>query len=115
MDYQYRKDQELPAIPVNWYDNTGTIRDFSGGWTFTAKVCNAGTPDTIALTKTSGITGAATAPNITIDWSTTDFSTLTATSTGTIYVVYLYARRTADSKDDVFPGTLTITLRPTPA
>ena len=102
MTYAYRTDQELPAIPLRWTDADNVLIDYSTGWTFTAKIANANTPTTIAATKTTGITGAATSPNVTIDWSTTDFAALTATDNGTIYVVHVYARRTSDSKDRVF-------------
>jgi len=111
--YEYRADQELPAIPVEWRDADRAVIDFSTGWTFTAKVCAASTPTTIALTKTTGITGAGTSPNVLIDWTTTDFSALTPGQ----HVVHLYARRTADSKDRVFRPSKPITflLLPAPA
>lgn len=96
--YEYMADQELPAIPVEWRDKDGALIDFSSGWTFTAKVCAANTPTTIALSKTTGITGADTSPNVLIDWTTSDFSALTPGP----HVVHLYARRTSDSKDRVF-------------
>lgn len=102
MSWAYRKDQEAPALTLTWKDYTGAVRDFSSGYTFTAKVALATAPTTIVLSKTTGITGAATAPNITVDWSTSDFSGLTADAAGTAYVVHLYARRTVDSKDAVF-------------
>jgi hypothetical protein len=92
------KDQELPGDAVDWYDRAGAIIDFSTGWTFTVKICAAGTT-AVAATKTLGIVGGATIPNVTIAWSATDFTALTA---GTTYVWYLYARRTADSLDRVF-------------
>lgn len=104
--YEYLADQELPAIPVEWRDGTGALIDFSTGWTFTAKVCAATTPTTIALSKTNGITGAATSPNVLIDWTTTDFSALTPGA----HIVQLYARRTSDSKDRVFRPAKPITF-----
>ena len=70
MSWAYRKDQEAPALTLTWKDYTGAVRDFSSGYTFTAKVALATAPTTIVLSKTTGITGAATAPNITVDWST---------------------------------------------
>lgn len=104
--YEYMADQELPAIPVEWRDKDGALIDFSSGWTFTAKVCAANTPTTIALTKTTGITGAATSPNVLIDWTTSDFASLTPGP----QVVHLYARRTSDSKDRVFRPAKPITF-----
>lgn len=117
MNYTYRKDQELPAIGVEWLDNTGTTIDFSSGWTFSLKLCASTAPSTVVATKTSGISGAASSPNVTIDWSTSDFSTLTAAGSGTIYVAHLYARRTSDNKDNVFSPAdpITVTLYPAPA
>lgn len=109
--YAYRKDQELPALTVSWLDADGAVIDFSTGWTFTVKIALASAPTAVLVTKTTGITGAATAPNVTIDWSTTDWSTLTATANGTAYVAHLYARRTADSKDRVFRPADPITFR----
>lgn len=110
--YAYRADQELPSIPLVWKDGNGNLIDYSSGWTFSAKVCAASAPTTTLLTKSSGITGAATSPNVTISWSTSDFTGLTASTQGTAYYVYVYARQTATSKDDVFnpASPLTITL-----
>lgn len=112
MGFSFRTDQELPAITGIWYDNTGAVRDLSSGYTATVKIAPATAPTTVVLTKTSGITLAATAPNWTWSPTTTDWATLITaattagvdvpTSAGTIYVLYLYLRRTADSYDAVF-------------
>jgi len=101
--FSYRKDQELPALPVTWKDRDGAIRDFSSGWTFTVKIALADTPTVVLATKSAGITGAATAPNVLIDWAVTDWDNLTASAAGIKYVAHVYARRNADSKDAVFP------------
>lgn len=58
---------ELPDTAILWPEN-GVPIDFSSGWTFTLKVGNGG--ETALLTKTTGITGASTSPNITIAWAT---------------------------------------------
>lgn len=108
--YTYRTDQELPTIPVDWRDNANAVVDFSSGWTFTAKLVAVNAPGTVVLSKTTGITGAATSPNIVIAPSASDWSGLTSTTTGTLYDVLLYARRTADSLDAVFGGELQIML-----
>ena len=115
--YAYRKDQELPALTVAWSDANGNLIDFSSGYTFTVKIALASAPSAVLVSKTTGITGAATSPNITVDWSTTDWSTLTAAANGTLYVAHLYARRTSDTKDRVFrPGDpITFRLYPAPA
>ena len=64
----YPANTEKPDYVVEWKDRDGNTIDFSSGYTFTVKlVAQDGT--TVALTKTSGITGAATMPNVTVLWA----------------------------------------------
>lgn len=63
----YYRSAERPALELTLYDDDGTLIDFSTGYTFSFKIGTSGA--TAALTKTSGITGAATAPNVTVTWS----------------------------------------------
>lgn len=71
----YVEGAELPSITRDWYDDQGNLIDLSSGWTFIAR---AGIPGTEAVVeKTSGITGAATSPNLTINWSTGELDDLT--------------------------------------
>lgn len=105
--YVYRADQELPALALEWLDRDGAIVDFSTGWTFTVKLSPAGDPGTVKFSKTTGVTGAATLPNLLVDWAVTDWAALVAASgalpaAGRRYLVHVYARRTADTKDRVF-------------
>ena len=73
----YRADQDTPSYPVTWNEWDYTVAppvrqpiDFSNvGYTFEVKLINRADGTTVALTKTAGITGAATSPNITIAWS----------------------------------------------
>lgn len=82
---------ELPSKTFEWLDGSGNIIDFSTGWTFTLRVESSPTP----LVKTTGITGAATLPNITVDFAAGELDSLTPGQwPGT-----LGARRTADAKD----------------
>ena len=101
-------DQELPTIPLDWRDRTGTTAAFASGWTATVKVCAASAPTTVVLTKTTGITLADTAPNYDIEFSVAELATLTTalspTAAGVIALAYPYIRRSSDSKDNVFPG-----------
>lgn len=94
--------QELPSRTLDWLDSSGTPVDFSSGWTFTVKISKQSTPTVTLVEKTSGITGAATSPNVTIDFTASELSTVAPGK----YVVRVIARRTADSKDRVFnPGS----------
>ena len=114
-------DQELPAIPIDWQDSAGATLDFSSGWTATVKVCAVSAPSTIILTKTSGITLAATNPNYLIEFTAADLATIVAAlspgTRGTAAFMYVYNRRTSDSKDAVFrPGNpITLHVWPAPA
>lgn len=51
---------------MSWYDRDNALIDFATGYTFEVKLL-LGT--VVALTKTTGITGAATAPNVTVAWA----------------------------------------------
>lgn len=115
-----RIDQELPAIALEWKDRDGTVRNFLTGWTFTVKVATVAAPTTVILTKTAGITLDSASPNVIIEWSAADLSTIstalgTLPSYGTPCIVYVYARRDSDSKDDVFPRDVLVNFLPAPA
>lgn len=89
----YTQGADLPDLAITWKDSDQATIDFAAGYTFQLKI---GVPGNTALvTKTSGITGSTTAPNITIAWSTTgELNTLAAG----IYDADLIATRIADSK-----------------
>jgi hypothetical protein len=93
--WRYRTDQEDPAYVVTWLDRNGSPIDFSTGYTFTLKLVSA-TTGTTGLTKTSGITGAATAPNISVAWSANELASLSGD-----YIPHLTA--TTGGRDRVMP------------
>lgn len=94
----YTQGAELPDLAFEWEDRNGDLHDFSSGWTFQLKV---GTPGEAAvLTKSTGITGAATAPNVLIGWPTSGELNSLAPS---LYHAHLVATRTSDSKQRVLP------------
>ena len=117
MSHAYRTDQELPGLPIEWRDADDEIINFSSGWTFTARLAAASAPNVVLATKTTGISGAATSPNVLIEWAAGVFDDLTPAADGSTYLLHLYARRTSDSKDRVFrPGRPPeITIYPAPA
>lgn len=99
----YIKGADLPDLAVTWKDSDGSVIDFSSGWTFSLKLGDPGSAAT--LTKTTGITGASTAPNVTVAWATTlDLNNLAATT----YTADLTATRTSDSKQRVMRFRLTV-------
>ncbi len=105
-------DQELPSTPFNWGEKVAGVAqpvDFSSGSTFTIEISRNGT---IVLTKTTGIVGAATYPNVVVDWAVDEIAALAGA-----YDCRLIARRTSDSKDRILPGRLAliVTAAPVPA
>lgn len=91
----YYVGQALPALALEWKDRDSNLIDYSSGWTFRVDLLSSG--GTIMASKTTGITGAATSPNVIIDWANTDFDGLSGN-----YRVYIKATRTSDSKFRVF-------------
>lgn len=67
---------DLPDLAISWLDRTGSIIDYSSGYTFTVKVGVEG--GAASITKTSNIVGAATSPNILVSWATSEIGTLSA-------------------------------------
>lgn len=92
---------ELPDVGITWYATDGTVIDFASGWTFQVKIGVKGSA--ALLTKTAGIVGAATAPNITIVWTAGE---LDAIPSG---VYTLQVRATSASKDRIFQDLIRIT------
>ena len=97
----YTKGAALPDYPITWLDANGDLVDLSSGYTFELRLGDPGTSN--ALTKTTGITGAATAPNCTIAFDAGELDDL---DTGVIHGDVI-ATRTADDK----PRIIRIKLR----
>ncbi len=99
----YVLGSELPSLEIAWLDADGDVIDFSTGWTFSLKLASRGAAATI--TKTTGITGAATSPNVTVAWATT--GDLNGLSAGR-WTGQLTATRTADSKQRIMQFALLV-------
>lgn len=94
MRVEYIEGADLPDMAITWYDNNDSLIDFSSGYSFTLKIGKPGV--TALVTKTTGIGGFATAPNVVVGWSTTDeLNSLSAD----VYSALLVATRTADGKE----------------
>jgi hypothetical protein len=91
---EYYKGAELPNVDITWLDSAGDPVNFSTGYTFTVKIGTAGSA--AAVTKTTGITGTATAPNIVISWTANELDITAGT-----YDMDIIARETATSKDRI--------------
>ena len=92
-----RVSHELPDIAIDWYDDQGDLINFSSGYTWSLKIGSDPT-GAATVTKTSGITGAATSPNVTISFSAAELDGLSAS---TLYVCQLSG--TSSSKQRGFP------------
>jgi len=105
-DFIYRADAETPSFSVAWADGDDNLLDLSSGFTFTVELVRYGS---VALTKTTGIAGAATSPNVVVVWSNGELAALNGT-----YELHLTA--TNGSNDRHFrPGNWpTVTVVPTP-
>lgn len=110
MAVEYIQGAELPDVAVTWQDEETGLLDFSTGWTFTARI---GQPGSVAeITKTTGISGAAIAPNVIIAWTADELDSLAPGS----YTVDLEAKNTGSSKDRKrsFQMTILPQVLPTP-
>lgn len=93
MKVEYIEGADLPDLAITWYDANNNLVDFSSGYNFELKIGQPG--KTALITKTTGIGGFATAPNVVIAWSTTgELNTLPADT----YTAQLKAMRIADGK-----------------
>jgi hypothetical protein len=90
----YIQGSDLPDLTIEWRDRNGALIQFqSVAHTFDLKVGHPG--QAADLTKSTGFTGADTAPNVTVQWATTgELNTLTP---GT-YQADLTATRSGDGK-----------------
>lgn len=89
----------LPSLTITWKEN-GQLVLLATGHTFELRVALNGTT---LLAKTSGISGADIAPNVTIDWATGELANLTPNKT---HSAQLIATRTSDGKPRIFPFAL---------
>ena len=92
MAVEYEIGEELDPLEITWLDADGNVRNFASGWTFEFKLGTIG--QTALLTKTTNITGAATGPNVTINFAVDELVVVAGSYTG-----QLRARRTSDNKD----------------
>jgi hypothetical protein len=95
-DFVYLTSQEYPSIRLVWKDGDGAVINFSSGYTWTVMLSQQ---NVAVLTKTTGVIGAATSPNVTINWATGELDIAEG-----VYDLIVIARDGA-SKDRVFrPG-----------
>lgn len=104
MTVPYTNGADLPDLAITWKDHAGNIINFSTGWTFSVKVGVVGA--TALFTKTTGITGAATGPNLVIAWAVT--GELNSLAPNKSYTVSITATRTADGKERKMATTIFI-------
>lgn len=92
----------LPDFHLTWNDSDGALIDFSSGWTFTLYIGRAGVA---TVTKTTGITGYSTDPNVRVLWADNELDDLAAGK----HVLQIKATRTSDGKDRYYTDTIEFT------
>lgn len=99
----YTQGADLPDLALAWKDRNGALIDFSVAHTYELKI---GYPGSTALvTKTTGFAGAATNPNLVVQWATTnELNTLVPGN----YYVQIKATRTSDGKQRFAKGFIDI-------
>lgn len=99
----YIQGADLPDLGFELRDEDGNLLQLASGHTFELKVGQPGSAAT--LMKTTGITGANTAPNVTVAWATSgELNTITPG----FYYLDLTVTRTSDSKHRKFRFGLTV-------
>lgn len=68
-------DREDPSWKVGWYDGEGVLRDFSVGFTFRLEFLSTRN-ERLIHTKTDGIAGADTEPNVVTSWAVGELASL---------------------------------------
>jgi hypothetical protein len=91
----------LPDAAFTWLDNTGDVLDFSSGWTFVLKIGRF--PNAAVVTKTTGLTGQSTAPNLIVHWDINELHNLTPGR----WVIQVTATYT-DGRQRIMDGVLKI-------
>lgn len=96
--WRYRQDQERPPFAATWESAPDEVIDFSADHTFTVKLVDSVTGD-VALTKTTGIVGYPTVPNVVVYWGVGELNITPGT-----YAVHLIATNTAGEDRRFMPG-----------
>lgn len=110
--YRYLTTSEDPSIPIEWLDYAGAAVDLSGG-SWSVKLVHVAT-GTVAVTKTSGVTGYAalqgTAPNqynAVIQWATGELAV-------TAGEYRLLVAHTVSSREKIWGGEVRVLIEAVP-
>lgn len=99
----YIQGADLPDLGFELRDEDGNLLQLASGHTFELKAGQPG--QAAALAKVTGITGANTAPNVTVAWATS--GELNSITPG-FYFIDLVVTRSSDSKQRKFRFGLTV-------
>jgi hypothetical protein len=103
----YREGATLPSLEIEWYAGpaaNASLVDFSVSHQWLVEISRTdGGP---AIVDTTSVTGAATAPNVTIAWDVTDLGALTAG----VYWMQIKATRVSDSKVRFCPQKIRLVI-----
>jgi len=97
----------LPDLQFIWTDANKNLIDFSvAGWSFQMKIAQP--PNAAVITKTSGITGASTSPNRSVQWG---FCYLAILTPGVWYFQMTATYGPSGGKQRILTGSLRIDQR----
>lgn len=100
--WNYTRGAELPSITIEALDTNGQPIDFSTGWTFQVKV---GEPGKTAVITATTVVGAATSPNLVVNWTPGVLDTLV---TGVTYTVQVKCTATG-GQDRIYSTQVRVT------
>lgn len=115
LTWTYRKGSTLPSRTIAWYDGpepNATLVSFgaTAPHTWQLTITRSENGAAVVPVKTTGITGADTSPNVTIDWASGDLGALDVGE----YWVTLKATRTSDSKTRFLPRKVRLVIEAVP-
>lgn len=91
----------LAALSLEWLAADGSVIDFASGWVFTVTIGRGGEA---VVTKTSGITGAATSPNIVVTWGPRELAALGAGE----YSIQIVALNVSTGRERIYTEAFSI-------
>lgn len=110
---RYAKGALLPSLAIDWYDGPASNASLVNltGHTFSYTLAKVSAPLRAVVSSNATFTGAATSPNLVVDWST---GSLDALEPGD-YELHIVATRNSDSKPRHCPINIRITIDPVAA
>lgn len=89
----YVQGASMADLEVTWTDKNGAVIPFGTGWTFEVRIGRIEPPD-VQLAKVNNIVGADAAPNVLVQWQSTDLDDVEAG----VWDIQIIATRNSDGR-----------------